>query len=461
VLIRRAEIDGAIRDVRIADGRIFEIGDGLAPCADERTLDAAGAALLPGLNDHHIHLLSLAAALASVACSPDAVADRAALAAALRAAPGGFVRGVGYHESVAGPLDRAALDALMPDRPARVQHRSGALWILNSRAIDAVGLDGGADAPGVERDAAGRATGRLHRLDAWLRERLPPVPPPDLGSAGRVLARAGVTGATDATPDTDARGLDLLESAVASGALPLRLAVMGGAALPVPRHPAVARAQRKIVLDERALPAFDALAAEIADAHDSGRGVAIHCVGRAELALAAAALAAAGARRDDRLEHAAVAPPELVELVVECGASVVTQPHFIAERGDDYRRDVEATDRPWLYRTRGWLEAGVRLGAGTDAPFGSPDPWRAIRAAVERRTRSGETLGAPERLAPELALALFLAPLADPGGAPRRIEPGAPADLCLLDRPWRRAREELAIACVRATCRAGRWVYET
>jgi predicted amidohydrolase YtcJ len=77
-----------------------------------------------------------------------------------------------------------------------------------------------------------------------------------------------------------------------------------------------------------------------------------------------------------------------------------------------------------------------------------------------RRTRWGATLGEEERLAPERALALFLAPLGDPGGAPRRVEPGAPADLCLLDRPWRSAREELSIACVRATCRAGRWVFE-
>jgi hypothetical protein len=36
---------------------------------------------------------------------------------------------------------------------------------------------------------------------------------------------------------------------------------------------------------------------------------------------------------------------------------------------------------------------------------------------------------------PERALALFLTPPGAPGGAPRRIEAGAPADLCLLDGP--------------------------
>ncbi len=460
MLIRRAEIEGCVRDVRVAEGGIEAIAEHIAPRVGEAAIEAEGGALLPGLHDHHVHLLALAAALASVACGPPGVPDRAALARALRAANGEFLRGVGYHESVAGPLDRAGLDALVSDRPVRVQHRSGALWILNSRAIDRLGLDRGADAPGVERDAAGRATGRLFRLDAWLRARLAPAAPPDLAPVGRLLARFGVTGVTDATADTDAGALALLEAAGASGALPQRLAVMGGRALPTPTHPEVTRAQVKLILDDGALPSFEALRAAIVDAHVRARGVAIHCVGRAELVLAARALADAGPRADDRLEHAAVAPPELVALVAKAGAAVVTQPHFLAERGDDYLREAETDDLPWLYRGRAWLEAGVRLAGGTDAPFGAPDPWCAIRASVTRRTRAGVTLGEGERLAPELALALFLGPLDDPGGPPRRVVVGAPADLCLLDRSWRSAREEPSSAYVRATLRAGRLVHE-
>jgi predicted amidohydrolase YtcJ len=460
LLIRRAEVEGQRRDVRIAGSRIEALAACLAPRPGEPVVDAEGGALLPGLHDHHVHLLALAAALASVPCGPPAVRDRTALAGALRAAAGDFPRGVGYHESVAGALDRRALDALAPERPVRVQHRSGALWMLNSRAIERLGLDRGADAPGIERDAAGRATGRLFRLDGWLRERLGPPIPPDLAPVGRLLARAGVTGVTDATADTDARALAWLEAAVASGALPQQLAVMGGAALPPPAQPGVARAQVKLVLDETALPGFEALRAAIADAHGRERGVAIHCVGRAELVLAARALLEAGPRADDRLEHASVAPPELVALVARTGATVVTQPHFLSERGDDYLREVDGRDLPWLYRARGWLDAGVRLAGGSDAPFGAADPWRAIRAAVSRRTAAGATLGEEERLAPERALGLFLGPLADPGGAPRRVAAGAPADLCLLDRPWGRAREELSSACVRWTCRAGQPVHE-
>ena len=83
----------------------------------------------------------------------------------------GWIRGVGYFESVAGELDRARLDRLAPARPLRIQHRSGALWMLNSAAVDRLGLD----------RWDGRAGGRARRRGSGDRA---PVPP------RRVAARA-------------------------------------------------------------------------------------------------------------------------------------------------------------------------------------------------------------------------------------------------------------------------------
>jgi predicted amidohydrolase YtcJ len=178
-----------------------------------------------------------------------------------------------------------------------------------------------------------------------------------------------------------------------------------------------------------------------------------------ELVLACGAFAAAGARAGDRIEHAAVMTPELAEWVARLALTVVTQPGFIRERGDSYLRDVDAADRAWLYRCRGVLDAGIPLGGGTDAPYGDPDPWLAMQAAVTRRTLAGEMIGANERLTPEQALALFTAPRTAPGGAARAIAVGEAADLCVLDRPWAHAREELASECVAATIRDGRLIW--
>ncbi len=462
MLIQRAEIDAASPvDLRIADGRIVELRASLAPRPGEALLEAAGGALLPGLHDHHLHLFALAASLASLRCGPPEVRDAASLAQALARTPGSgeWIRGVGYHESVAGALDRRTLDRWVPERPLRIQHRSGALWMLNSAAVDRLGLDRGVDAPGVERDPAGRASGRLFRLDAWLRERLEPAAPPGLAAVGGALAACGVTGVTDATPSNGPAELRALVEALARQELRQRVRVMGKLELPEPDHARAERGALKLQLDENALPDFDELVAEVARAHRAGRAVAFHCVTRAELVLAIGALRAAGSASGDRIEHAAVTPPEAMALLVELGVRVVVQPGFVRERGDAYRAEVEAADLPWLHRCRGFLEASVPLGAGTDAPFGDPDPWRAMQAAVDRRTEAGVVLGREERIAPEAALALFSSPAAAPGDPPRRITVGGPADLCLLDRPWSKARERLSSECVAATICAGEVIW--
>ena len=462
MLIERAEVEGrGPLDVRIDGGCIAAVSREIAPQPGEERLDAAGGALLPGLHDHHLHLLALAASAHSVRCGPPEVRTRQDLARALGAARprAGWIRGTAYHDSVAGALDRRDLDALAPGAAVRLQHRSGALWMLSSAGVERLGLDRGVDAPGVERDAPGRATGRLYRLDAWLRDRLGADGPPDLAPVGARLASLGVTGLTDATASNGPGELALLEAAAAAGALPQRLLLMGRSDLPLPSHPRVARGPRKLVLAEGELPDFDAFAGAIRAAHAAGRAAAVHCVTRAELAFAVGAFDAAGARPGDRIEHAAVAPPDLALRIAAQGLTVVAQPHFVRERGDAYAVEVERADLAWLHRARGLELGGVALGAGTDAPFGAPDPWLSMRAAVERRTEAGERLGPGEALSPERALALFTSPALAPGAPPRRVEPGAVADLCLIDRPWAAARDALDARFVAAALVAGELVF--
>ncbi|HET6774699.1 MAG TPA: amidohydrolase family protein [Acidimicrobiales bacterium] len=467
LVLRDVELDGRLVDVRVAGGVVAEVGSGLRPSPrdDAELVDGAGGALVPGLHDHHIHLLATAAARRSVAAGPADVGGRAGLAAALRAAgaalpPGRWVRAVGYHASVAGDLDRRAVDALLADRPVRIQHRSGARWVLNSAAVDALGLDDGrddSDRPGVERDAAGRATGRLHRADTWLRPLVAEDGPPDLAALGALLAGRGVTGVTDTTPYADLADLAPLSAAARAGSLPQRVVVTGGPELAGADPPdGLEWGPVKLVIDDADYPALEALAGQVGAAHGHGRSVAIHCVTRAALVLALAAWEVAGARPGDRVEHGAVIPPELVPDLRRHGLTVVTQPGFVAERGDEYRAEVDAADLPHLYPCRSLIAAGVAVAGSTDAPYSDPDPWRAVAAAVARRTRSGAVLDAGEAVTPRRALDLFLSGPQAPGGPPRRVVAGAAADLCLLDRPLGAALAVPASLRVACTIRRGR-----
>ena len=83
-----------------------------------------------------------------------------------------------------------------------------------------------------------------------------------------------------------------------------------------------------------------------------------------------------------------------------------------------------------------------------------------MAAAVSRRTASGALLGEAEAITPEAALDLFLADALDLTHQ-RRIETGAPADLCLLGVPWQNARESLSADLVRSTLIGGNLVYDS
>lgn len=452
MLIRDVEVEGVGCDVRIAGETIAAIGQ-LAPEAGEPVLDARGGALLPGLHDHHLHLFALAARRASVFVGPPEVTDRETLARRLAVLGSGWLRAVGYHESVAGMLDAATLDAMVPDRSLRIQHRGGRMWFLNSAAIDAL-LALAPAPPGLDRDS-----GRLFEEDAWLRATLGGQMP-DLAEVSSELARYGVTGITDMSPTNAPEVAAHFASEQARGALKQRAWLAGRLELSEQPMPGDARrGSAKLHLHENALPPLDDTLAFIRSAHALGRTVAIHCVTEVELVFALAALDEAGVVAGDRIEHASVTPDASLREIARLGLAVVAQPNFVFERGDAYRADIPAEDWPSLYRLRSFRDAGVTLAAGSDAPFGEPDPWAAMDAAVARSTRSGATLGISEALTPEEARDLFLAH-PERLGERRRVTVGAAADLCLLDRSWSKARSTLGADRVRATIVGGRIVHD-
>lgn len=422
----------------VRDGRaqITELGEQLDR-EGAVVLDAAGAAVLPGFTDHHLHLHALAVAGTSVRCGPPAVTGPDGLGRVLRGAAAdrhGWIRGIGYIESVAGDLDRRRLDAIDDHRPIRVQHRSGALWMLNSAALAAIGADTAAH-PGIERDVRGQPTGRLWRADDWLRTQLPTTGPPPLTEVGARLRGYGIVEVTDATPDLDDVAIGHIVGEVDAGCLAGRVQLLG---VPLGRtvdHPRVRVGPYKIVLADSEVPDLDALIDRIRAAHGSGRSVAVHCVSEVGFALLTAAWNETGVRPGDRIEHAAMVPAASCRDLAARGIRVVTQPGFLPDRGDDFLDGTDLAAHPDLYRCGSLVRAGVPVALSSDAPYGPLNPWVSVAAAVERRTAAGRRVGdSGEALAPAEALRLHQAPAADPGGAPRRIAVGEPADLLIADR---------------------------
>ena len=299
-------------------------------------------------------------------------------------------------------LHRYWIDRHLSSRPVRIQHRGGRLWVLNSAALQLLGVRDDGDDP-LQR-IGGKLSGRLYDNDRWLRQRLSGERP-DLAEVSRHLASLGVTGLTDTSPDNSPAELQWLRQAQHRGELLQDLLLMGDASLDgVAAEPTAEELDvpwlkvgpRKFHLHEAHLPDYDAVCAGIRGAHHANRNAAFHCVTRAELVFALGALRDAGVRLGDRIEHASITPPELLDAICELGLTVVSQPGFIAERGDRYLEEVDAQDQPWLYRLKGFVDAGVPLAGSTDAPFGEAHPWKAMHAAVERRSATGRGIGAEE-----------------------------------------------------------------
>jgi predicted amidohydrolase YtcJ len=461
--ISNVEIDGQLMSVRINEGWITDIGAELKRPRGVDELFGDGGALLPGLHDHHIHLLSSAAALNSLPVGPPAISTRREFIRTLRekaisTPPGEWIRAIGYHESIAGLLDRHALDEIVNVQPLRIQHRSGGVWFLNTAGLAAAELEF-ADEPGVDRDAAGTATGRLWRADHLLRPFSTEIEE-DLEKVSLAAASFGVTGFTDAAPHQTSTGLTRLVVAKKRGFIRQRLTLMSPIGLGVAADEGVETGPVKVMLDDESLPHFDELVAIIAESHGTGRSVAIHCATATQSVLALSALAEAGPNGLDRIEHGSQIPFDLDNLALKCSVTVVTQPHFIQERGDEYLFDIPAHLQHELYRAQTLVEAGIPVAAGSDAPFGTANPWTAMSAAIRRTTLSGAVIGPRERIAPSRALNLFLGESTNPAQV-RRVQIGARADLCLLKEGRELASRSMCTELVRATIIDGEMVYQS
>jgi predicted amidohydrolase YtcJ len=431
MLIQRATLlDGTATDIRV-DQQIVEVGE-LTPGKGEQVLDVAGATVIPGLHDHHVHLRSAAAALTSARVGPAAVRGREDLKRALAEAPvgsDGWIRAIGYHEAVAGPLDRHVLDEVSPPLPVRVQHRSGVLWTLNSAGLARVGLT---DHP----DGRLRSSDR-HWSDALQRNEI------RLTEVSQRLSAYGVTGVTDATPDFEVSDIVKLLQAHRHGELAQRVHCL---------------APGKRILHDSDLD-LDELKDWVAERHAADAPVAVHCVTVAQLVVTLSALREAGTHPQDRIEHAAVVPDGSMADLKNLGVTVVTQPNFVAERGDQYLTDVPAAEHHELWRLASLLKAGVKVALSTDMPFGEGDPWATMRAAVHRATAAGAVLGPDESVSAREALTMFFGTSGQPT-EPRTITKGQPGDLCVLDVSPKDVLEELDAQMVNATVVAGEVVFE-
>ena len=464
-----------IETIVIGGGKIVAVGDRrtLREFRKRATevIDCNGKTVLPGFVEAHCHLYGLADTLATIRLEPwlgiRSIADiQAKIREASQGGPQGeWIRARGYHEfdlvERRHPT-RWDLDAATSAHPVKLTHRTGQAHVLNSLALQQVGISGETEDPPeglIDRDlATGEPTGLLYGMEDHLAKTIPPMDRDqlehgvELGS--RQLTAAGITSVQDVSWRNDLDRWEMVQGWKERGLLKPRVRMASGFRAFLRNDPHVFKGRIeetqfylggiKLILHEttgRLHPRQEELNEQVLEIHRAGQQAILHAIEEnvIEAACSAVEYALKWFPRSDhrhRIEHCAVCSPRLAKRIASLGMVVVTQPSFIYHHGGRYLRTVSSEKLPYLYPVATLQNQDVRVAGSFDSPVVPANPLTGIFSAVSRMTESGETVLPKEGIPVLGAIRMFTLSAAEAMFEEKikgSIAPGKVGDLVVLN----------------------------
>lgn len=486
---RRLLVAESVRTPRGIPGNAILIEDGLVVAvADRQALagpgvtveEYAGAFLLPGLRDAHMHPVTYAVSLTGT--SLKSITSIGELRNTIRMAAGDLPSG---EPLIALRLDddvlaeqrlptRVDLDEAAPDRPVLLHRYCGHIAVANTFALRHAGVSAStpdSDGGSIDRDAMGEPTGVLRetainlvstRLDASgsvteqsMLDALTGLAGLGITSIGAMLGLgdgpwaslgdevAAIVAVADRLPINVhgfviAHSVDDLEAAArrldTAGDRIRWAGYKGFADGSLGGHTAAMYSpftDRPTEYGTMRLDASDRLLAEAS--LRMGGMVALHAIGDrangAVIDLYEDLVAAGTSPERLRIEHASVLDRADIDRIARLGVVASVQPAFLGSESEWISERVGPDRIISTYPFASLDHAGVPMCAGSDSPVESPDPWAGMALA---RDRAG--LMTSEGLLPDRALSLFTDGAAAALGEPQPLSPGSPADIIAVDR---------------------------
>jgi predicted amidohydrolase YtcJ len=145
-----------------------------------------------------------------------------------------------------------------------------------------------------------------------------------------------------------------------------------------------------------------------------------------------------GAPPRHRIEHCAMAMPDLRRRIRAAGVIPVAQAVFLWEYGDGYLHDYGPERGAAMFPIRSLLREGIPVALSSDAPVTTAEPMRGLSVALTRKSQSGQVVGPEERIGILEAIRCYtlhgaFAELAE--DLKGSVEVGKLADLTLLGGP--------------------------
>lgn len=410
----------------------------------------AGAFIMPGLNDAHVHLGGAGQTKLNVDLTGTASLDEMLKRIQVKAqeSPAGhWLSGGGWDHTlwtVKTLPTRQDLDKVTGDHPTILERIDGHIAIANSAALKAAGVTSKSVAPqggAIDLDAKGEPNGILRETEMEEVEKLIPPPTHDERKRGLELALEdavshGLTSLQDNSAWEDFLVFEQLEK---EGKLPARISEW----LPFDAPMATLRERREYhdmddpMLHTGMLKGFmdgslgshtAAMKAPFADEpNNSGlarydqaklnamaieRGkagfqIGFHAIGDRAAAMALDAFSqtynvcfepqpagskcryAVAENKRDRIEHAQVVDPADIPRFAQLGVIASMQPNHLLTDMNWAEDRLGPRRAAYSYAWKAFLEAGVVLAFGTDYPVEPVTPFRGLYAAVTRANEAG------------------------------------------------------------------------
>jgi len=464
-------------DVHLADGLVVDIAPAGALPRRGTVVDAEGGRVIPGLWDHHVHVVQWALSAQRVPLGgATSAAHAASLIAGASALADGRRVGSGFRDAFWPDVpELTVLDAATGDIPTYLINADvHSVW-LNSAALRREGIE--PDGVGLLREEPAFEISRRHTaVDVSVSD-------PLVARMAQDAAARGVTGLVDfdmawsaeAWPRRVQAGFAShrvefamypfdLERAIAAG---LRTGeLQEGQDVPEGGRGLIRVGPLKVITDgslgtrtaacSHSYPGDpsnfgvltvppDELVALLTRATGAGLAVAVHAIGDRAITSALDAFTTTGAVGS--IEHVQLVRHSDLARFARLGVVASVQPQHAVD-------DRDLVDRLWPEQTAigyplaSLLAAGAELRFGSDAPVSELDPWQGIAAAVSRTDDDRAPWHPEESISIDQALEASVR---------SALRPGEPADIVVCDADPRAASGEgLRSMPVRSTLLAGR-----
>jgi predicted amidohydrolase YtcJ len=464
-----------------------------------KVIDLRNKCVLPGFHDAHCHIHALAESFITPSLNrAKGIRSIAGIQEELKKisrniTAGSWIKAGGYHEFYLEENrhpSRWELDAVSLINPIRIIHQTGYAHVLNSLALNLIGISRETPDPPngiIDRDLnSGEPTGLLYGMGDFLAPKIPPINTQDLEAGikqvNQELLSMGITSVQDASPRNNIQSWQMLQGWKTRGILKSRVCMMLG----IQRFQThfnhsyttmldcdhLCLGAVKIMVNEttgQVRPYQKELDSLVFEIHQAGFQVSIHAIEQPAIETACTALEYAlrkspRANHRHRIEHCSICPPILAKRLASLGITVVTQPAFIYYSGGRYLQTIPAEQLAFLYPIATLLKHKINVAGSSDCPVIPANPLKGIFAATCRRSQEGEIILPEERITVEEALRMFtINPASAVFQESRKgtISPGKLADLVILNEdPTQLPQESIPNLNVEMTILDGQVVWE-